>query len=303
MRIKKVGTFSMAVVLMASGILILISKFLHISALEYFTKYWPLILVLLGFEVIFAYFRYRKNSSIKIGVDFLSLIIILAIILINYGLYAFLGNNIDNENSTSNVETLIIEDKIFEVGTNIEKVIIENFEDTNLKIKTCTEDELSIDGDLLVKNSESEEIDNFINGDFIDIEESGKVLYLSINEELDKEDSKNIVQTNLNLVLPSTKMIEINNVNDLNLHINRLDEDILVNKANDIVINLEEIKDFNIYAKVDSKDKLDKNIEWLTEVKRNISGKIIYYEGLIVEGASNNYIKINDLNNIIIKKI
>ncbi len=86
MKNKRVGTISMAIVLIAFGVLTFISQISKVSALDIALKLWPLILILLGLEILYCRFIYKDEVIIKY--DILSIFIVFIILITNLGLFA-----------------------------------------------------------------------------------------------------------------------------------------------------------------------------------------------------------------------
>ena len=67
MRQWRVGTFSMGILLLATGILLLYGQLQPYPATEYLLQWWPLIFVLLGLEVLLqAYFNKVEDGESRV---------------------------------------------------------------------------------------------------------------------------------------------------------------------------------------------------------------------------------------------
>ncbi len=87
MKIKRVGTITMAIILIALGIIIFVSQISGVTAINMIMKLWPLMLILLGTEIL--YFRYKsKDDEIIIKYDIFSIFLVMFILFTNLGLYA-----------------------------------------------------------------------------------------------------------------------------------------------------------------------------------------------------------------------
>lgn len=90
---KRVGTISMGLVLIFFGAIMLIAQISGSSAVEMFIKFWPMILIFLGLEVL--YYVYRSNTGdIKIKYDIFSIFIVIIILIINIGIYGLMETGI-----------------------------------------------------------------------------------------------------------------------------------------------------------------------------------------------------------------
>src|SRR5690625_3502190 len=94
MRTWRVGSFSMGALLIFLGILLVLSQQLGMKASTIFLAWWPIILIVLGIEIlIYIYFVKKENSFIKydflsiIFVSFIGMIAIAMTILMSTGLF------------------------------------------------------------------------------------------------------------------------------------------------------------------------------------------------------------------------
>ena len=95
MKSKRVGTISMAIVLIGFGILMFVAQISKISAVELAIKFWPVILILLGGEILWSSFQSKKeNEDIKIRYDIFSVFIVMVILSVNIGIYGLMETGI-----------------------------------------------------------------------------------------------------------------------------------------------------------------------------------------------------------------
>src|SRR3954470_1419297 len=72
MRTWRVGTFSMGASLVFLGLFLFFSKFLGLDLVQVMTAWWPLLLVVLGIEILLYLFLSRQEKSV-LKYDFLSI--------------------------------------------------------------------------------------------------------------------------------------------------------------------------------------------------------------------------------------
>lgn len=89
MKNKRVGTITMAVCLISLGVLIFISQISGTSALAISLKIWPLMLILLGAEILYYRFIF-KDEDINIKYDIFSIFLITIVLITNLGLYTLM---------------------------------------------------------------------------------------------------------------------------------------------------------------------------------------------------------------------
>lgn len=86
MKNKRVGTITMALCLIALGILIFVSQISGVSALNISLKIWPLMLISLGLEILYYRFVF-KDEDLDIKYDIFSIFLITIVLLTNLGIY------------------------------------------------------------------------------------------------------------------------------------------------------------------------------------------------------------------------
>jgi len=89
MKIKRVGTITLAVSLIALGILIFISQISNTYTLDLALKLWPLALIMLGLEILWARFM-SKEDDVVIKYDVFSMFLVFIVLFTNLGLYTLL---------------------------------------------------------------------------------------------------------------------------------------------------------------------------------------------------------------------
>ncbi|NRD77721.1 hypothetical protein HPT25_09715 [Bacillus sp. BRMEA1] len=64
MRIWRVGTFSMGALLVLLGLLLFLSKFFELSIVQVMTAWWPILLIVLGIEILLYLFWSRQENPV-----------------------------------------------------------------------------------------------------------------------------------------------------------------------------------------------------------------------------------------------
>ena len=89
MKIKRVGTITLAIALISLGVLIFMSQINDTYTLDLALKLWPLVLIVLGLEIL--WFRFMsKDEEMVIKYDIFSIFLVFTILFTNLGLYALL---------------------------------------------------------------------------------------------------------------------------------------------------------------------------------------------------------------------
>lgn len=86
---RRVGTISMAIVLIAFGILLFVAQINKVSAVQLAIKFWPGILFLLGGEILWFSYKH-KGEDVIVRYDIFSIFIVFTIVFVNIILYGLI---------------------------------------------------------------------------------------------------------------------------------------------------------------------------------------------------------------------
>lgn len=85
MKQRRVGTLTLGIVLVMYGVLFLIHTFCSSLKYYYIFKFWPVILLILGCEILYCTLRYRDEKFIY---DFAAIIMIAMVMVFAMGMAA-----------------------------------------------------------------------------------------------------------------------------------------------------------------------------------------------------------------------
>ena len=88
MRRWRVGTISMGILLIATGIILMLSEIQGFNGARFILRWWPALLIILGIEIL-TYVVFSKEEQPKIKYDGLSIFLALFINLISTAVYGF----------------------------------------------------------------------------------------------------------------------------------------------------------------------------------------------------------------------
>lgn len=260
-KIKRVGTISMAVVLIAFGVILFLSQINKFSALNMVLKMWPLILILIGLEVLL--YRYAsKDESMVIKYDFFSIFTIFIILIVNIGIFAVNESGIIHRlesmflSSTYDMDMPIDE---YIVDESINKIIIDDT--SNMVIRATSDNKISAIGKLNVYASSKEEADKLADLNNIKYEKSGNVLYIYSTNNIKNNYSYSNVR-DLEIFLPENIDVEVMNCYYLDLVYSGFNNKWLFDGVNNINIRLDKVSNVTVKAFVESLDYLSGNIKW-----------------------------------------
>jgi membrane-bound ClpP family serine protease len=115
MRKWRVGTFSMGILLILVGILLLLGELSGISSVKLIFTWWPLILITLGLEVLaHVYFSGQESPTVKYdGFSIFIILLIIIITLLVYGVRFAMLNIPEIKEHLGNNQILYLPIKIF----------------------------------------------------------------------------------------------------------------------------------------------------------------------------------------------
>jgi hypothetical protein len=261
MKIKRVGTISMGVMLIAFGVILFLSLINKFSALNMVLKMWPVVLILIGLEVL--WYRYAsKDEGVVIKYDLFSIFLIFIILILNIGIFAVNESGLFHRLesmflSVSYDMDMPIDEYI--VDESINRIIIDDT--SNLVIRATSDNKISGIGKLNVYASSKEEADELAGLNNIKYEKSGNVLYIySANNVKNNYSYSNI--RNLEIFLPENIDVEVVNCYNLDLIHSGFNNKWLFDGVNNINIRLDKISNVTVKAFVESLDYLSGNIKW-----------------------------------------
>lgn len=80
----------MGLLLIALGVIMLVSQILEVSLIEYIIKWWPIVLISIGLEILIYVFL-SKQEDTKVKYDVFSIIIISILVIVSVGVYVVTG--------------------------------------------------------------------------------------------------------------------------------------------------------------------------------------------------------------------
>jgi hypothetical protein len=286
MKKRRVGTTSMAIVLIAFGVIIFIAQINHISAVNLAIKFWPMILFLLGGEILWYSYRY-KEEDINIRYDIFSIFIILVIVFMNLGIYGLIETGLMtkvNRMVLSENYTFSIPYNEIQVDDTIEKIVINQPNYYNLTIRTEENNKLLYSGHVDIAADSEEKAKELLNKEHMIAKKSGNTLYVSFMERPSYNRENYIRPYDTTLIIPKNKKVEITGGNDLQLVLDDIKNDWVIDSINRVKIRLDENIDAKINAFVQYQEILKGNVKWSsieegTEEKPKVKGELIYKNG------------------------
>lgn len=249
MRTWRVGTISMGASLLLLGIVLLLSKLVGLELIEVMISWWPIILIVLGIEILtFLFLSKQEKPFIKY--DFLSIIFVGIIgsvgigfaLLSSTGLLESIEDALSSEQRTYDLPP-------FSKGLNEQvKRVVLNTEDHAITVEGSSIPEVSVFGTYSARNANGEEMIPK-KEDYIVAQQKGDTLFINI-KELPYENTgfgDYYVDMQATVLVPYDIKLEIvGKYNPITLKPRTLKSDWIVDKAADVSIYMEKSSDIQV---------------------------------------------------------
>lgn len=304
MQRRRVGTVSMAIVLIGFGILIFTSQINERSAVELGLKFWPIILFLIGGEILYYSYKY-KDGDINLKYDVLSIFIVLLIVGVNLLIYGVIETGVMDKITaalTSQSFNYQIPFNEVEIDENIKKIVIKSINRPSLTIRTGKGNKIISTGSLSITVDSEEKAKEFLDDEYIKVDKIGDIAYITFAGRADYIDGIYTVNPyEFELIVPENKEVEINKLYDLELILDSIENNWVIDDVNHTKIRLGANKNVKINAFVDSQQDLSGNVKW--DIKQNKNEGISNYKGQLVYGEGENIINIFNSLDVVVDEL
>lgn len=249
----------MGLVLIGTGISLFIAKINNKAVFDTVVKWWPLVFVLLGIEVLILSCRGKDNTPVKY--DLFSIFIILLIVFCGLGLYGLesIGVTAKIDNYLTSQEYHIKSSTIeTAIAPDINKLVI-NAPFCDLKIQACESTKINSYIYALAKADSQQAAQNLVDkGVQVESTTSGKTQYLSFK----LPETNGVHTTEYTLFIPQNIDVEVHDGNTVQIYADKLDNNWKIAGSGDLQIFLPRQADLTIRAAVDENTSLGGTVTW-----------------------------------------
>lgn len=274
MRTWRVGTFSMGASLVFLGLILFLSYFLGFDLVHVMTAWWPILLIVLGIEILLYLFFSRQEKPV-LKYDFLSIVFVglLGTVGIMFAMLSATGIMEKVEDVVAREErSFELPDFSYQMDDSIKRVVLRTV-GYQTTIEATDEQEVSMFGTYRIQTPKKEKLIASAN-DYVYANKKGDTLYINVKtlpNELGPFNSHQEMATTI-LIPKGVKLEVIGNGNEIMLNPRSLENDWSINGAGSIDVKVEEDSNLNIAAvgvgEVNGKDgawkvteKVDPNVE------------------------------------------
>lgn len=252
----------MGILLISMGVFLFVSQLNGRAAVEYIVKGWPLVLLLLGGEVLFYSFIHKGE---QVNFDLFSIITICLIGLFTLGIYGLWYTGVVPlvaQTVSSQNFVLAAEPETFEVDGTTEKIIIEA-PDCSLTVRPVRSRSISVYGSAQVVADSKETAQELLSAHEVLFRKSGEILQVSFNGPRSaKGFGFRADMTGYTVWIPEDVDVEIINRRSLSIHLENLRSNWLIKNLGQVEIFARDGVDAVIKAVVDAEGLLGGNVDW-----------------------------------------
>lgn len=271
----------MAVILIAMGVIMFISQINEISAIDMAFKLWPLTLILLGIEILWAKYKSSDEGSV-IKYDIFSIFIVFTILMVNIGMYAVAETGVMKVIKSRIMEESYnyeLPNEEFVIDESVKKIIVEGFNNSNMKVRTTESNKILAMGNASINADSEENAKKIFNQNVFKIEQIDNTVYIKYRYINDYR------LTDLSFTLPADIAVEIKDGNELDLTVDSINNNWIVDGVHRIRIRLNKDVDVKINAILNNEDNLGGNVKWTdtkigTEENHKHKGELVYGNGI-----------------------
>ncbi|MGP7819445.1 LiaI-LiaF-like domain-containing protein [Niallia sp. 01092] len=271
MRTWRVGTFSMGLSLLFLGIFLLLSQFLQWDITTVLKVWWPVILVVLGVEILLYLFT-SKQEKPYLNFDLFSIIIVgiigtagIAIVFLqSTGLITAMQEEFNREEVTMDLPSYD-----YKIKNNIKRVVIDTEgQSSPLSIEGTDDNTVSLFGTYRSVNADKKVMIKKAQ-DYVLVNEKGDTVYVNLKDlpiqSRGFSSSYSTIQSTI--LIPNNIKVEIVGENDeLTVNPRNLRTDWSISNASSLNLNLADTE--NVQVKVKDTEILDSESEkWKSENK------------------------------------
>lgn len=298
MQQRRVGTFTMGIVLIFFGFILLISQLKTQNAAIILIKGWPLILVLLGLEVLWRSYT-LKDEQTKIKYDILSIIIIGAICATSLGLYVFTQVGVVSRisdmilNQSYKMDAKVSE---FIVDDTVKKLVIDA-SGLQLNVRTSQNNKVTAQAKACIRVNSKEKAQELLQEQEVVYEKEGNTVHMSFNRPI----SGNISVNEYDIIVPAKLEVEVYETSAIKFICQQIQSDWYIFDTGNVDITISENTNVKLIALVENQESLMGNVDW-DIVDQDPSGnkdlpgnsKSLRYEATFGSGKNNIYILESD---------
>lgn len=264
MRTWRVGTVSMGAALVLLGVLLLFSRMLGLEIYPIMMSWWPVILIVLGIEIlIFLVINGKEKTSVKYDIFSILFIGFIGTIGIGFTIVSSLGIS-DEVRAviSSQEETRDLPPFEQKLSKNVERIVIET-DRNSLVIEGTNASEFAIFGTYRARFSDNNQQLLETTNDYLSTQQKGDTLYVTL-KGLPERNNWNYSYSTMSatMLIPSNVNVEIRGSHqEVVLRPRTINADFLIEQASNVTVHLPQNSDVVLQA-TNVRELHGSNLEW-----------------------------------------
>lgn len=204
----------MGILLIALGVIMLVSQILKISVIEHIIKWWPVVLIMIGIEIL-VYIALSKQDEPKVKFDVFSIIIISMLMMASVGMYAvtsfvsFANGDISIGPVFEKYKSELKFKKNLSVDAKGSKLIVDN-DAGDVEVVKGEGKKVEVEANITIRNNDEEYAAKIANS-LIDIANEGNIKVSSKASQYSNKGSIGSISIDYIIKVPDTVNVEVDN--------------------------------------------------------------------------------------------
>ncbi|MEQ2527755.1 hypothetical protein EKG37_20715 [Robertmurraya yapensis] len=251
MRTWRVGTVSMGISLLLLGIFLLLSEFIGLSLSNILMSWWPIILVVLGAEIL-LYLFFSRSEKPLLKYDFLSIIFVgvLGMVGIGFAIMSSMGlNDLVTEAIAQEEQTIELPELAHVLKEDIHRVVVDTA-DYPFQVETTSSSEVSMFGTYRASVQKGQSLVKSVE-DYVSVHQKGDTLFLQV-KKLPTDFSPfsyDYAEIDATLLVPENVKLEIVGHSNLTLKPRAQKSNWHIENASNVELMLGKNSDVTVHAK------------------------------------------------------
>ncbi|MBE3518938.1 MAG: hypothetical protein IMW97_01385 [Firmicutes bacterium] len=270
MRQWRVGSFSMGLALILFGVLIMVGQVRGWgTSLEIAVRWWPVVLILVGVEVLLANALSGQDKPF-IRYDWFGVLVTLCVVLCTAGVYTLTAVGVlpaIQSALTSTVYSVELPETSVSIDRDVSKVVV-TAEDAEVEIRAAVPEkpgQMVIFGDGRVSASSEEDAINWAKGARVVSRKHGTTLYLSLKPPARRDGLGHVTSQHRWIILaPADRPIEFSELGTARVVARGLSVGWSVQASGPVAVELSPSDDVRLLASSVSPEMISGNVAWST---------------------------------------
>jgi hypothetical protein len=269
-RYWRVGTFSMGLTLIALGLFLILGRFFEVDILYYIVNFWPLMIIVLGLEIIlFNSLAFSKKSRFRFTYDFLSIFLVIVFLAAGAGFYFLESSGLfaAAQRFFLSSARVVEEEKLScSINDGLQSLSLE-VESGDVILKAYEGDEIKISAIYKGYFLSKEEAEAYAKEQMVKGEHLGNTLYVKIFRPANSHHllfHHEVTDQEITVLIPETINVEVLKTRgNLQLHLPAVKSNWSINhEGNNSQVYLDSAEDTRLAVEILRQGDLQGNVTW-----------------------------------------